>query len=359
VPLTLLRTVIMVSRIVLGLIAAAPLSCYAAAQPANRVSLTLDSSEAEAVLAILDKRAGHEEVADADWQRLFTTTPYRKLKRHEGSMPQPFTDQEFMKFVSTLDASRELLRQSLQQWQSVDLRSVAQRPLAYLPPQATLRAEVYPVIKLEGNSFVFEPYTTAPAIFLYVSPNKRTRAQMEDTLAHEAHHLGLFSIQDAYRKEIGSLPENARKAAWWMGNLREGMAVLAAAGSPDINPWADFAEPYRLDWDRQAEHFAADLDELNLFFLDTVHGDLLNDAVAHEARILAGNGVGPWYTVGYRMAVTIERQFGRPALVATYADPRRFVARYNEAAEAENAKNGANLPLFSAEILKAVDSENR
>jgi hypothetical protein len=46
-------------------------------------------------------------------------------------------------------------------------------------------------------------------------------------------------------------------------------------------------------------------------------------------------------------------------LVATYVDPRRFVARYNEAAEAENAKNGDKLPLFSAEILKALDSENR
>jgi hypothetical protein len=45
-------------------------------------------------------------------------------------------------------------------------------------------------------------------------------------------------------------------------------------------------------------------------------------------------------------------------LVATYVDPRQFVARYNEAAEAENSKNGGNLPLFSAEILKAVGSES-
>lgn len=74
---------------------------------------------------------------------------------------------------------------------------------------------------------------------------------------------------------------------------------------------------------------------------------------------MGGNGVGPWYTVGHRMAVTIERTFGRAALVATYADPRQFVARYNEAAEAENAKNGGKLPLFSAKILKAVDIKNQ
>ncbi|TLZ34832.1 MAG: hypothetical protein E6K24_12810 [Gammaproteobacteria bacterium] len=59
------------------------------------------------------------------------------------------------------------------------------------------------------------------------------------------------------------------------------------------------------------------------------------------------------------MAVTIKREFSRPALVATYGDPRQFVARYNEAAEAENAKNGGSLPLFSAEILKAVGSKNQ
>jgi hypothetical protein len=354
---------IMTGRSLCGAILAALFTCSALAQPSERVVLTLDSSEAEAVLAILDKRALHAEVTDADWQRLLTTTPYRRLKQYEASMPQRLTDKEFAKFVLTLDASREQLHQSLQQWQSLDFRSVAQRPLAYLPPQTTLRAELYPMIRPDSGSagFVFEPYSAAPAIFLTIALKERTRAQVENTFAHEAHHLGLAGIQDAYRKEISSLPENARQAAWWMGNFREGIAVLAAAGSPDVHPWAVYAEPTRLLWDHEAEHFAANLDELNQFFLDTVHGDLLNDAVAHQARVLSryAGGPGPWYTVGYRMAVTIEREFGRTALVATYADPRLFVARYNAAAETENARNGGNLPLFSAEILKAVGSMNR
>lgn len=54
----------------------------------------------------------------------------------------------------------------------------------------------------------------------------------------------------------------------------------------------------------------------------------------------------------YCMAVTIERELGRPALVATLADPREFVARYNEGAVNANARNGGHLPLFTAEILK-------
>jgi hypothetical protein len=341
----------MIKRIFAGGIVAALLASSAFAQLPNRVDLRLDASEAEAVLTILDKRAHYEGVTDADWQKLFSTTPYRRLKQREISMRRPFTDEEFMKFVATLDARREPLRQTLRQWQSADLQAVAERPLHYLPPQASIRSDVYPMIKPQSNSFVFEA-TTAPAIFLYLDPEK-SRAEFENTVAHEAHHIGLSSLDAAYEERIKPLPKDARKAALWMGAFGEGMAVLAAAGSPDVSPMADFPERDRVLWDLEAERFGANLDDLNQFFLDTVHGDLRNDAVAHEGSTFFGYR-GPWYTVGYRMAVTIERELGRPALVATLADPREFVACYNKAAVNENAKNGGHLPLFSAEILKAV-----
>jgi hypothetical protein len=349
---------VMIGRAFVGVIVAALLAGRALAQPPNPVDLKLNSTEAEAVLDILDKRALHEHLTDADWQKLFSTTPYRRLKQHETSLHQPFTDEDFMKFVATLDARREELRRTLRRWQSSDLPAVAQRSLAYLPPQASIHAEVYPVIKSQSNSFALEPYTT-PAIFLYLDP-KKTQAQFEDTFAHEAHHIGLSSFEAAFEESIKSLPENARQAAHSMGAFREGMAVLAAAGSPDVHPLTDFPERYRLLWDLQAKRFALNLDELNQFFLDTVHGDLRNDAALHEGRVFFGYGDGPWYTVGYLMAVTIEREFGRTALVATFADPRLFVARYNEAAVSENARHGGQLPLFSAEMLKAVGgTENR
>jgi hypothetical protein len=343
---------IVTNRIFAGVIVVPLLAaCSGFAQPPNRVNLKVDSSEAVAVLAILDIRAQHEDVTEADWQKLFSTIPYRRLKRRETSMRRPFTDEAFMKFVLTLDSRREQLRQTLRQWQSADLQAVAQRPLGYLPPQASIRADVYPVIKPQSNSFVFEA-ATAPAIFLYLDP-KESRAEFENTVAHEAHHIGLSSLDAAYEEKIKSLPESARNAARWMGAFGEGMAVLAAAGSSDVPPMADSPERDRILWDLEAERFAANLADLNQFFLDTIHSDLRNDAVAHEGSIFFGYR-GPWYTVGYRMAVTIERQLGRPALVATLADPREFVARYNESAVSENAKNGGRLPLFSAEILKAV-----
>lgn len=339
------------TRIFGGAILAAVLVCPAFAQLPDRVKLKLDPSEAEAVLAILDKRAHHQEVSDTDWQKLFGTTPYRRLKQREASMRRPFTDEDFMKFVATLDSRREALRRTLQKWQSADLPAVARRPLGYLPPEASIRADVYPMIKPQSNSFVFE-LATAPAIFLYLDP-KMARSEFENTVAHESHHIGLASLDAAYEEKIKSLPREAREAARWMGAFGEGMAVLAAAGSPDVPPMADFPERDQILWDVEADSFGGNVDDLNQFFLDTVHGDLRNDAVAHEGSIFFGYR-GPWYTVGYRMAVTIEREFGRQALIATFADPREFVARYNEAAVKQNANSASHLPLFSAEILQAV-----
>jgi len=342
---------IITKRFFAGGIVAALLTCSAVAQPLNRVNLKLDASEADAVLDILDKRAHYEHVTDADWQNLFQSTPYRRLRQRETSMRRPFTDEEFAKFVGTLDARREQLGETLRQWRSADLQTVAQHSLRYLPPQANIQADVYPVIKPQSNSFVFEP-GTAPAIFLYVDPQK-LRAEFENTVAHEAHHIGLSSLDATYEEKIKSLPEDARKAARWMGAFGEGLAILAAVGSPDVPPMADFPERDQVLWNLESERFGANLDHLNQFFLDIVHGDLRNDAVAHEGSIFFGYR-GPWYTVGYRMAVIIERKLGRSALVATLADPREFVARYNEAAANQNARKGGNLPLFSAEILKAV-----
>lgn len=54
-------------------------------------------------------------------------------------MRRAFTDEEFMKYVTTLDSRRDQLRHTSQQWESSDLAVAAQRPLHYLPPEAAIR----------------------------------------------------------------------------------------------------------------------------------------------------------------------------------------------------------------------------
>ena len=324
-------------------------------QQGERVSLRLDTSEADAVLSILDKRAERQQVEDTDWQRLFASNPYRRLKERESSMHRPLRDDDFKGFVASLDSRRQELRNTLTSRKQANLTAIAQRPLAYLPAEAKLRATVYPVIKPQTNSFVFQASTDA-AIFLYLDPEE-SRAQFENKVAHELHHIGVASFDEEYEQRIGSLPENAREAARWMGALGEGVAVLAAAGSPYDPPLAAYPEPEQCAWRVQMDRAAADLDELNQFFLDIVHGDVRNEAIEHEASTFFGYR-GPWYTVGYLMATTIEKQLGRPALISTLRDPRVFVAKYNEAAASQKHQGGVELPVFRKEILDAVTASS-
>ena len=90
--------------------------------------------------------------------------------------------------------------------------------------------------------------------------------------------------------------------------------MLAAAGSPDIPPLVSYPLHDPTVWDVDFGRADADLEDLNDFLLDVIHDDVRNAAVPHMGSIFFGYR-GPWYTVGYLMAVTIERQFGRVALV--------------------------------------------
>ncbi len=89
---------------------------------ADRIRLTLDTTEAEAVLAIV--AASRDGVAGDDlWARLFATEPYRRLVRREAEMQRPFTDDEFRAFVMSDDLARraEAIRSTLEEWTTRDL----------------------------------------------------------------------------------------------------------------------------------------------------------------------------------------------------------------------------------------------
>ena len=58
---------------------------------------------------------------------------------------------------------------------------------------------------------------------------------------------------------------------------------------------------------------------------------------------------GPWYTVGWLMASTIERELGRPALIASTCDPVGFLADYNHAVARAGAR--AQLPSWPKELI--------
>src|SRR4051812_48040340 len=112
----------------------------------DRVRVVFDSSEADGVLAILDKRAAGTPVSGDDWRALFSTEPYRRLKERESSMHRDVSDDAFKAFVlsDALLAKRAVLAATLAAWKRADLRQAGERTLACLPPHAVIHAKVFP-----------------------------------------------------------------------------------------------------------------------------------------------------------------------------------------------------------------------
>ncbi len=320
------------------------------------VAVTFDRAEAEAALVILDKNAAGQKATDADWRALFGTTGYLRLQARETGMGRAFTDEDFKAF---LDAPRtpaqvEALRKTLDDWSSQSIDAPAAAARAYLPADARLKATVFPTIKPRPNEFVYD-LKGDPAIFLYLDPAV-SGAKARNTMAHELHHIGLGSVcprETAHESETGS----AAALRKWISAFGEGLAMLAAAGGPDAHPHAASKPGERAEWDANIARFDQQLAEQNAFFLAVLDGKA-GDEKAVERRMMGYFGVqGPWYTVGWKMAVTIETQLGRERAISAFCDSRRLLAAYDEAARLRN-RDGAALPLWDPRLVRALAGES-
>jgi len=326
------------------------------AQTAQRVQVRLVADEAEAVLAILEKQAASVAVATSDWQALFQSEGYRRLKKRELSMQRPFEDADFKKFVLSPELLHHAadLRQTLERWKRADMSRPARLALAYLPAEAYIHANIYPVIKPRTNSFVFE-VKTDPAIFLYLDPDV-SREQFENTAAHELHHIGYGTACPAKDRAalIARQPAPVQKLAEWLGAFGEGFAVLAAAGGPDVHPHAVSKPSDRDRWDRDMADFNKNQQELDGFFRAILGSKLTPEQVNQQAFTYFGEQ-GPWYTVGWKMAVTIERAYGRKRLIEVMCNAPALLATYNAAATQVSTSGGESLPRWSEEIIHGLE----
>ncbi len=319
------------------------------------VNVRLVTDEAEAVLAILAKRKANQPIADVDWQRVFQSEGYVRLKQREQSMQRSFEDADFKTFVLSdqLLARAAALDETLARWKSADTTRAARLALAYLPPDAEIRAKIYPVIKPRENSFVFDTKND-PAIFLYLDPAVG-REKFENTLAHELHHIGYSGT--CPRKDVGTamdkLPQNTKHLLTWISAFGEGFAMLAAAGGPDIHPHAVSSAEERARWDKDVANFNDDLKTVDAFFNEILEGKLTQDQMREKGFSFFGVQ-GPWYTVGWRMLVLIEKTYGRAKLIECMCDQRLLPATYNRAAKEYNRHTREPLALWSAAVVNAV-----
>ena len=345
-----------ISSLLLACLLAHTIPTPAAGQglPADRVRLRLDTAEASAVLTILDAGRAGRVPAEADWRRIFSSEGYRRLKEREVAMRRAFTDSSFTAFVlsDSLGDHGPELRHALAAWAATDLAGAAARAMSYLPGDAGITATVYVVIKPATNSFVWDLQTN-PAIFLYLDP-ALSPAQFENTVAHELHHIGFAGVRARLDSTLAALPDSVRTAAGWMGAFGEGFAMLAAAGGPEIHPHISSAAAERTRWDTDVARFNQDLRTLERFFQDVISRRLTSpDSVRAAASRFYGIQ-GPWYTVGWKMAVVIEKAFGRSELIRCMSNPGRLLKRYNDAAAEHNRTRPDRLGLWSAELLAAI-----
>lgn len=340
--------------IFLALLLAVPFTAFGQ----ERVNVRLVTDEAEAVLAILAKKKANEAISEADWQKLFATEGYVRLKQRETSMQRSFDDADFKTFVLSdqLAERAPALQEALAKWKRADLTRAAQLALNYVPKDAHIRAKIYPVIKPRENSFVFD-LKNDPAIFSYLDP-AISPEKFENTLAHELHHIGYGTSCPSKQiaDEMRELPPNVKTALTWTGAFGEGFAMLAAAGGPDIHPHAVSNSEERARWDKDVANFNDDLKKVEKFLLDVLDGRLAGDE-AQKAGFAFFGIQGPWYTVGWQMSVLIEKTYGRAALIESFCDQRKLLLTYNRAAEKHNRNARKPLSLWSQSLIDRLASD--
>lgn len=332
--------------------------CFAQSPAPASVDVRLVTDEAEAALAIIAKRKANQPIIEADWNKLFSSEGYVRLKRREAAMNRPLEDAEFKTFILSgeMAGRAQTLEEALNKWKRADVTGAARLALAYLPKGARIKAKIYPVIKPRDNSFVFD-VKTDPAIFLYLDPAVG-REKFENTLAHELHHIGYGggcpSKQTA--DAISRRPQNVQAVIELTGAFGEGLAMLAAAGGPDIHPHAVSGAEERARWDRDVANFNDDLKKVEKFLLDVLANRLTDEET--QKTFFSFFGVqGPWYTVGWRMAALIEKTYGREKLIEIICDQQKLLPAYNKAAAEFNRRSSEPLALWADELVNRIERD--
>jgi hypothetical protein len=304
----------------------------------------------DASLAVLERRAGGLEVPTSAWDSLFSTEGYARLKERERAFRRPFTDSAFRAFLlsDTLLARLPALRQATETWRSIDLTAAVDRARAYLPPGTPIRARLYPLIKPATNSFVHRGQDGVMGIFIYLDPTQLA-GELRTTLAHELHHIGYSAACPGIRDSKMTPAE--RTLLIRLGAFGEGLAMLAAAGSPTVNPNAGSRPQMLADWDRDIATVASDFARIDSLIVDVATRRVTSeDSVTARAVSLYG-GQGPWYTVGWLMSSTIERVSGRDRLLAVMCDPRWLILEYSVISSGGNLAQEP-LPRWSKTALQ-------
>src|ERR1044071_9682976 len=83
-----------------------------------RVNVRLVTDESEAVLALLAKSNANQPITESDWQKIFSSEGYVRLKQREHAMKRSFEDGDFKTFALSdqLAQRAQALETTLAKW---------------------------------------------------------------------------------------------------------------------------------------------------------------------------------------------------------------------------------------------------
>lgn len=339
-----------------------PTSAVPQASPSLTLQVRVDSTQAEAALDLLAARARGETVPASSWTRVFESEGYRRTLERELAIDERlgidrgYSNESFLVWAES-DAALEGLaarKETLAAWADVDVDAAAARAKAYLPPDVRLVATVYPIVRRQLNSFVWD-LPDNPAIFMAVGTDVSAE-ELELTLAHELHHVGLSGVCEKPESAAGDRVAAARD---WLSGFGEGLAVLAAGGGPDGNTHAVGQADLRTAWQERQNNVEADMRQLEAFLLDVAEGRTEGeDARRQGMAFVSAEGVpqGAFYSLGWFMAVVVERHLGREAVVAATCDHGRLLTDYQRIATTHSGERYAErpLPTWSERFLRVL-----
>ena len=329
------------------------LTCPWEASAGEIPPVTIIMDEANAALAILEERQSTQRVKEASWDRLWATEGFNRLDIRQNHYGDDGSRERIRQYLLSEESLKQFaaLRKAVADWEKVDLDGTAKRAEAYLPEGQSVAAKIYPVIKKKSNSFVFE-VSTNPAIFMHLDGKKSTD-RIEDILAHEFHHVGLVGCSNP--KDYESLSKPVQNTLKWMGTFGEGQAMLASAGGPEMHPARRTPASEWMTWERDVANFNRDVKRIEAFFWSVAKDELSDEEQRSQWFSFVNAGdvpQGAFYTVGWKMAATIERFRSRGYLVDILCDPRSFMEAYNEIVADYSLEDGDGLAQWDPALLR-------
>ncbi|MFO7814519.1 MAG: DUF5700 domain-containing putative Zn-dependent protease [Halanaerobiales bacterium] len=317
------------------------------------LSIKFIFDQVENALYILAKQNKNKTINKSVWDNLFSSEGYQLLVKREKDMGNELSKKDFKSFL--LDerqlSNYENYMNTLKLLKDLELEQLLSKTKKYLPKKAKINTTIIPVIKPQNNSFVHE-INDKLVLFIYLEPGM-SRAKLENKLIHELHHIGFDDIYSPEKYKY--LSQQTQKMIEWTNAFGEGFAMLAAAGGANIHP-NKFDEGLKEKWDSNIKKFNKDFELIENFFVKILKDKFSNEKELYNRgyELMVNNGgQGSWYTVGWKIAVVIEKIKGKEVLFGCMSDLTYLYPRYNEAVKDYNKKYNENLKSWSDKIINS------